>query len=118
MNIIMRELTKTFKALSDSNRIRIIKMLEVRPLCVCEITEVLGLAASTVSRHLSILRDAEFILDKKEGKWVNYYLNDTGGNEFIIQLLPVIKSSLPNEDTVKTDALKVSRVDRNALCGL
>ena len=70
----MRELVKVFKALSDSNRIRILKMLEVRPLCVCEITEVLKLATSTVSKHLSILRDAGYIIDQKEGKWVNYYL--------------------------------------------
>jgi len=66
----MRHLIKTFKAVSDPNRIRILKMLEVRELCVCEITEILNLAASTVSKHLSLLRDAEFILDRKEGKWV------------------------------------------------
>ena len=63
----MRNLVKVFKALSDSNRIRIIKMLEQRRLCVCEITEVLKLASSTVSKHLSILRDAELILDEKDG---------------------------------------------------
>ena len=62
----MRTLVKIFKALADSNRIRILKMLEVRPLCVCEITEVLNLAASTVSKHLSILRDADFIIDSNE----------------------------------------------------
>ncbi len=114
----MREMTKTFKALSDSNRIRILKMLEIRPLCVCEITEVLKLAASTVSKHLSILRDAEFILDKKDGKWVNYYLNDDKKNEYINHLLPLIKSSLPDDETIKNDLIKVSQVDRNKLCGI
>ncbi|HES60259.1 MAG: winged helix-turn-helix transcriptional regulator [Calditrichaceae bacterium] len=114
----MRRLSKAFKALSDSNRIRILKMLEIRPLCVCEITEVLGLAASTVSKHLSILRDAEFILDNKDGKWVNYYLNDKNDNEVIEYLLPLIKLSLPDEDTIKNDAQKVSTVDRNTLCGI
>ena len=78
----MRELVKVFKALSDSNRIRILKMLEVRPLCVCEITNVLQLAASTVSKHLSILRDVDLIDDEKDGKWVNYYLNDKQKNDF------------------------------------
>ena len=61
----MRELVKIFKALSDSNRIRIIKMLQIRPLCVCEITAVLNLATSTVSKHLSILREADLIYDIK-----------------------------------------------------
>ena len=64
----MRDVVKVFKALSDSNRVRILKMLEVRPLCVCEITRILNLATSTVSKHLSILRDVDFILDHKEGK--------------------------------------------------
>ena len=53
-----RETVKVFKALSDTNRIRIIKMLEGRELSVCEVREVLDLLISTVSRHLSILRDA------------------------------------------------------------
>ena len=71
----MRKQAKIFQALSDTNRIRILKMLEMRPLCVCEITDVLKLATSTVSKHLSILRDAGFIIDEKEGRWVNYYLS-------------------------------------------
>ena len=71
----MRSLIKIFKALSDQNRIRILKMLQIRSLCVCEITEVLNLATSTVSKHLSILRDADLIFDEKDGKWVNYHLN-------------------------------------------
>lgn len=114
----MKEMTKIFKALSDQNRLRILKMLEARALCVCEITEVLKLAASTVSKHLSILRDAEFILDKKDGKWVNYYLNDDKKNEYINQLLILIKSALPDDETIKNDLIKVSQVDRNKLCGI
>ena len=58
----MGRVTETFKALSDPNRTRILKMLQVRPLCVCEITELLGLATSRVSKHLSILRNAGFLL--------------------------------------------------------
>jgi ArsR family transcriptional regulator len=96
----MRKLAKTFQALSDTNRIRILKMLEVRPLCVCEITEILKLANSTVSKHQSILRDAEFILDEKDGKWVNYLLNDTRNNAYVTKLLPLISGWLP-DDKVK-----------------
>ena len=65
---------KIFKALGDRNRIRILKMLEVKPMCVCEITHILGIAQSSVSRHLSILREAGFIDDEKDGLWVNYTL--------------------------------------------
>ncbi len=92
-------------------------MLEVRPLCVCEITEVLQLANSTVSKHLSILREAEFILDEKEGKWVNYYLNDSKENEFTTKLLPLIADWMPDDKRISEDRKKVNTVDRNIICG-
>ena len=112
----MRNLTKIFKALSDTNRLRILKMLELKPLCVCEITDVLKLATSTVSKHLSILRDVEFILDEKDGKWVNYYLNNDRSNEYIFQILPLINSWLPEDQIIKNDKEKVKKVDRTKLC--
>lgn len=112
----MRNLIKIFKALSDPNRLRILKMLEVRALCVCEITDILGLAASTVSKHLSILRDADLILDHKEGKWVNYSLNTRNGTEYVGQLLPLLRSWLPDDETVQADRAKVAKVDRNLIC--
>lgn len=114
----MRTLVKTFKALSDSNRIRILKMLEIRPLCVCEITEILNLAASTVSKHLSILRDAGFIVDHKDGKWVNYYLDRNHSTEYVTDLLPLLSRWLPDDEKVRTDAGRVHTVDRSTICGI
>ena len=61
------ENTKIFKALSDNSRLRILKMLQSKSLCVCEVQDVLGLATSTVSKHLSVLREAGFIKEEKEG---------------------------------------------------
>jgi ArsR family transcriptional regulator len=112
----MRKQAKIFQALSDTNRIRILKMLEVRPLCVCEITEVLQLATSTVSKHLSILRDAGFIFDEKEGKWVNYYLDTDQNDEYVKQLTALIKKWFHDDDKIKLDMEKVKTVDRNILC--
>ncbi|MFQ5604977.1 MAG: ArsR/SmtB family transcription factor [bacterium] len=114
----MRSLIKLFKALSDPNRIRILKMLEVRSLCVCEIAEVLQLATSTVSKHLSILRDAEFILDEKVGKWVNYRLNPSTNERYVSDLLPFIAEWLSDEESVRQDAEKVRTVDRAKLCAI
>ncbi|HFE64809.1 transcriptional regulator [candidate division KSB1 bacterium 4484_188] len=112
----MRKLIKVFKALSDTNRLRILKMLEIRSLCVCEITDVLQLATSTVSKHLSLLRDAELILDSKDGKWVNYTLNLSGQNSYVSSLLPLIRKWLPDNKVVLEDARKVQNVDRLHLC--
>ena len=114
----MINLIEKFKALSDSNRVRILKMLEVRPLCVCEITEILQLATSTVSKHLSILREAEFIADEKDGKWVSYHLNRENNNEYVRHLLPLMHTWLPSDATILSDQKKVETVDRNNLCGV
>ncbi len=112
----MRTLIKIFKALSDPNRIRIIKMLQTRSLCVCEIREVLSLANSTVSKHLTLLRDAELILDYKDGKWVNYYLNTSTTEIYVSQILPLLVNWLPDDKTVKADAEKVKKVNREIIC--
>jgi ArsR family transcriptional regulator len=111
----MREFTKIFKALSEPNRLRILKMLEKKPLCVCEITEALQLATSTVSKHLSILRDAGFIIDKKDGKWVNYTLQPE--NKAAL-LLSIISEWLESNETIIKDTEQLRTLDRANLCGI
>lgn len=114
----MKKLSKVFKALSDTSRLRILKMLEVRPMCVCEITDILQLATSTVSKHLSLLREAEFIIDQKDGKWVNYGLNSSQENAYVRHLLPLIRTWLPDDQTILADKEKAQNVDRNHLCNV
>lgn len=62
------------RALSDENRVRIIAALRDRELCVCQIIEMLQLSPSTVSKHLSILRNARLLNSRKEGRWMHYSL--------------------------------------------
>ncbi|NQT98239.1 MAG: winged helix-turn-helix transcriptional regulator [Candidatus Marinimicrobia bacterium] len=113
----MRTEVKLFKALSDTNRIRILKMLEVRPLCVCEITEILGLAPSTVSKHLSLLRDVELIHDFKDGRWVNYNLNQSLRDFCTGQILELMEGWFPDDETIKNDKQQALGIDRNLVCG-
>ena len=112
----MDKLIKIFKALSDKGRFRIVKMLQQRPLCVCEITAVLELATSTVSKHLSLLKDAEIISDRKDGKWVEHYLNTNSKNIFITGLLPLISYWLNDDKQVKSDMEKLETTERIELC--
>jgi len=63
------------KALADDSRLKILWMLEGRDLCVCEIQALLGLAQSTVSRHLQIMEDAGVVLSFRDGSWKNYRLH-------------------------------------------
>jgi len=112
----VRDIARTYKALAEPHRIRIIKMLEIRPLCVCEITEVLQLALSTVSKHLSILRDAGFIVDQKDGKWVNYEINDPSNQLEVGRLLTQLSQWLADDEIIQADAKKVKAVDRYEIC--
>ncbi|MBN1765459.1 MAG: winged helix-turn-helix transcriptional regulator [Sedimentisphaerales bacterium] len=114
----MKAMVRVFKALSDSSRIRILKMLEIRSLCVCEMTEILQLATSTVSKHLSILRDAGLVSGTKEGKWANFHLNHDQSDAYVRHLLPLIRTWLPDDEIIRDDREKVMLVDRNKLCGL
>jgi DNA-binding transcriptional ArsR family regulator len=69
--------TRLHKALGHPARLRIVAMLSGGELCVCQITAVLGLAPSTVSQHLSDLKQAGLIAERKEGRWVHYALQDS-----------------------------------------
>lgn len=70
----MRELSQITKALADDNRLRILAALRHGELCVCQVIELLELAPSTVSKHLSILRMAGLLESRKEGRWMHYRL--------------------------------------------
>ncbi len=64
--------SRIFKALSEETRLRILKLLAVREMCVCEIMVAMDLTQPTASHHLNILQNAGLVKDRKEGKWVFY----------------------------------------------
>ena len=113
---IMDSEVKYFKALTDKNRIRILKMLESKPLCVCEITSVLDISTSTVSSHLTFLKEAGYIADRKDGKWVEYSLKRSSENPVLHQLLAMIPGWMNNEPNIISDKEKLMDTDRNSIC--
>jgi ArsR family transcriptional regulator len=80
----MKDLLKIFRALSDPTRLRVFLLLMKRDLCVCELTFVLDMSQSRVSHQLKLLRDADVVDDRREGRWVIYSIP-----------APVKKSLLP-----------------------
>ncbi len=68
--------SRFFKALADATRLRILKLLEVREMCVCEVMVALDLTQPTASHHLGLLENAGFVKGRKEGRWVFYSLAD------------------------------------------
>jgi ArsR family transcriptional regulator, arsenate/arsenite/antimonite-responsive transcriptional repressor len=105
-----------FKALSDKGRLRVVKMLQKKPLCVCEITEILKLATSTVSNHLSILCDAGIVIGEKDGKWMNYRINTEPENNLISSALLYLQFILEDDETIANDRRIIASVDRKVLC--
>ena len=113
----MRELLKTLKATGDESRLRILNILRRRPLCVCEIAEVLGLAQSTVSRHLKLLEDSGFLQHSKDGLWVEYTLVSAPEGSMQHRLLSLVEEMLAGTETARVDEEKAMHVDRVVICG-
>ena len=68
--------SRLFKALSDITRLKILMLLDIREMCVCEIMVALDLTQPTASHHLGILEAVGLVKDRREGKWVFYSLKD------------------------------------------
>ena len=64
------------KALADSTRLRVVAALRQRELCVCELCDALEATQSTLSTHLTLLRDAGITRTRKQGKWIYYRLSN------------------------------------------
>jgi DNA-binding transcriptional ArsR family regulator len=93
------------KALAHPARVRIAAMLRPGELCVCQMTAVLQLAASTVSAHLAELRRAGCVVERKEGRWVFYALSDEG-----TALLASLAPDLRSDAKLAADAALVARL--------
>jgi len=113
----MREFIKVMKALSDPNRVKVIKLLQRRVLCVCEIQEALGLSQSTTSKHLKILEEAGLVAYVKEGAWVNYRLADGGKNPFVNNLLGNLRYWLEDDVDVAALVARLAAINREKICG-
>lgn len=90
-------------------------MLLKKPLCVCEITSILKLKTATVSNHLSVLRQAGFVTDEKDGKWINYKINFNSNDIMINMLLENLSLWFSDEEKIIEDNHKVKTVDRHSI---
>lgn len=85
------------KALSDPNRVGVLKILERDELCVCEIQHVLGLAQPTVSKHMKILEEAGLVRRRRQGTWILYSLAD--GDSIYAETMLIQLSAWLNDDS-------------------
>jgi ArsR family transcriptional regulator len=111
----MKHIVRILKVLSDKNRLRILKLLEHRKLCVCELAAVLGITQPSVSRHLKKLKSAGLINDEQQGFWTNYFLNKT--DDICCKALMVqVRQWLNDDPLVSSDRKKASKINRSNLC--
>jgi ArsR family transcriptional regulator len=102
----MRELVSMAKALSDPSRVRILVALGERELCVCELCDSLAMTQSTLSTHLRVIREAELVSARKEGKWMYYKIAEKAEG-MLNQLFRSFSIALKNDPVLSRDAKKL-----------
>ncbi len=117
----MQHVLKIARALSDENRIRILLFLHGTELCVCQIISLLGLAPSTVSKHITVLTDAGLLESRKEGRWHYYRLPGPSAAPAVTQALQWVSAALRGNPSAADDAKRLKSVmkeDVKKLCDL
>ena len=106
----MNDFMAITKALADPGRVRILLALRRGELCVCQITELFGLAPSTMSKHLSILHQAGLIRSRKQERWVHYRLPDKSAPAAVREALDWVCRSVGRSAEAAADAKKLDRI--------
>jgi ArsR family transcriptional regulator, arsenate/arsenite/antimonite-responsive transcriptional repressor len=115
----MRDLMTVIKALADENRVRVLLAVQGRELCVCQIVELLGLAQSTVSKHMSILHQARLVEHRKEGRWMYYRAADGDSPPEAREIAAVVSKLVAGNPAAAEDAKRLKqilKIDRDELC--
>jgi ArsR family transcriptional regulator len=108
----MKEFIRVMKALSDPTRVKILKILEKRLMCVCELQTAIGVAQSTTSKHLKMLEDAGLVESHKDGLWVNYTLADGRQSPYAASLLGNLRHWLNEEQDISDLMGSIDQIDR------
>ncbi len=112
----MKDFLKVMKAVSDSNRVKILKMLQHKTMCVCEMREALQLAQPTVSKHLKLLEDADLVNSSKDGIWVNYNLADGASSPYVATILGNLKHWLDDDPEISKLVQRLPLIRRENIC--
>ncbi len=106
----MREFMNITKALADENRVRMLLALRGGELCVCQITELFGLAPSTISKHLSILYQAGLAESRKDGRWIYYRLPGMEAPTAVRRGIEWVAESVNGNERVAEDAARLKKI--------
>lgn len=103
----MERVLHVTKALSDGNRLRALMLLRGGELCVCRLISLLKLAPSTVSKHMSILKQAGLVETRREGKWTYYKLSAGTSEAMILEIVAWVEKHLEKDPIITSDKLEL-----------
>lgn len=110
----MRQFLNITQALSDESRIRVLLALRDGELCVCQIIELLGLAPSTVSKHMTLLAQAELVQRRKEGRWHYYQLADAKQGSPVAESLKWLETMMGDSPIARQDQKSLKQICRKS----
>lgn len=115
----MRAFLRITKALADPNRLRLLLALRPGERCACQLTELLALAPSTVSRHLALLQHAGLVTSRKDGRWIHFTLAGDDAPVAVREALDWVFQALGRDPAARADAERmraILREDPTELC--
>ena len=115
----MKEVLAITKALSDRTRVRALMCLAEGELCVCQLIEMLGLAPSTVSKHMAVLYQAGLAESRKQGRWIYYRLPGRDAGARVSAALHWVRHSLRDDPQIAQDVERlkaVRKIGKDKLC--
>ncbi|HAS04269.1 MAG TPA: ArsR family transcriptional regulator [Dehalococcoidia bacterium] len=112
----MQDFIKATAALSDITRLRMMNILLIRECCVCEVMQALEISQTRASRNLSILYDAGFLKQRKEGLWTVYSIDREGigkeNKKYLDNIIKAVSSALENSKTAEADIARLEKSKR------
>jgi DNA-binding transcriptional ArsR family regulator len=108
--MLLRNFMTVTKALSDKNRVRMLLALGRGELCVCRITELFELSASTTSKHLSILYQAGLVDTRKDGRWIYYKLPGKDASVEVRKAIAWVSEALKDDPQIADDAKRLQLI--------
>jgi DNA-binding transcriptional ArsR family regulator len=115
----MENMISIARALSDESRVRALLALGENEICVCQLIELLQLAPSTVSKHMSILKQAKLVVGHKKGRWMYYRLPGESAPPIVRQALLWVHLGASDDHRIQTDAVQMKRIlemNRDLIC--
>jgi ArsR family transcriptional regulator len=112
----MKDFIKVMKALSDPNRVKIVKMLQHKSMCVCELREAIQISQPAVSKHLKLLEEAGLVGFKKDGLWVNYHITYGSESPYVASLLGNMRHWLEDNQEIADLVQRLPNIRREEIC--